>query len=591
MQLDARHRFENYVTGMANRLAVAAARAVAEQPGLTYNPLFIYSGSGLGKTHLMGAIGNLVQQRDPKLGVEYVTLEDFVEQLHGAIESNETERFKQRYGRVDVLLLDDMQFLTGRRETQSELLRLLNALQGTGRQVVMTSDRPPAEIPDVDERLITRLSGGLIVDIGAPDYETRIAILRARAEERNVKFRQGVLEELATLPFGNIRELNGALNKLIAMQTLGDDEIVPGQVKAMFPHLAPRPSGARPAAGRPTPGSMDFQSFVSDIASTVAETVDPWKIKVAEAVAYWTGEGYRVGMLERLLQNPAPGTDYEGALKQYFGAIEELRSLEGRVTAVDPALGASEVFRDPDRLAEAQALATRTLAGAAPPPGPSPEYSRSAFEVGPNNQLAVRAADAVAQDPGKRYNPLFLHGPAGVGKTHLVNALGNEMVNVSGGAALVACVSASQFMDELIGAMQDGNVDRFRARYRGVDALIIDDVQFVAGKERTQEELFHLFNALFSEGKQLVFASDRPPRQLDGLEARLRSRFEGGLVVEMLDGPRAAAATPATPAASAPDGTPASPAPAQPTSDFFLDEEKIVWHLPDLGALLIEDPR
>ena len=172
MQVDSRHRFENYVTGSANRLAVAAARAVAEQPGLTYNPLFIYSGSGLGKTHLMGAIGNLALQRDPKLNVEYVTLEDFVEQLHAAIAANEADRFKQRYGRVDVLLLDDVQFLTGRKETQSELLRLLNALQGTGRQVVMTSDRPPNEIPDVDDRLITRLTGGLIVDIGAPDFET-----------------------------------------------------------------------------------------------------------------------------------------------------------------------------------------------------------------------------------------------------------------------------------------------------------------------------------------------------------------------------------------------------------------------------------
>src|SRR6185436_1731172 len=161
---------------------------VAEQPGLTYNPLFIYSGSGLGKTHLISAIGNVVVQRDPKASVEYVSLEDFVEQLHAAIAANEADRFKQRYGRVDVLLLDDMQFLTGRKETQAELLRLLNALQGTGRQVVMTSDRPPAEIPDVDDRLITRLAGGLIVDIGAPDIETRIAILRAKCDERGVRF-------------------------------------------------------------------------------------------------------------------------------------------------------------------------------------------------------------------------------------------------------------------------------------------------------------------------------------------------------------------------------------------------------------------
>ena len=654
MQVDARHRFENYVTGTANRLAVAAARAVAEQPGLTYNPLFIYSGSGLGKTHLMGAIGNLVQQRDPKLGVEYITLEDFVEQLHAAVASNESERFKQRYGRVDVLLLDDMQFLTGRRETQSELLRLLNALQGTGRQVVMTSDRPPVEIPDVDERLITRLSGGLIVDIGAPDYETRIAILRARCDERGVRFQSGVLEELATLEFSNIRELNGALNKIIATQTLGGDHVRPEQVRPMFPHLAPRSSGGRqvartPAGAATNPGqdpNLDFQTFVTDIASAVAEHVDPWKVKVAEAVAYWTGEGYRTAALERLLHNAGPKTDFEGALRQYFAAIEQLRALEERANTVDPSLGANEVFRDPERLQDAEALVSRALVGATPPPAPSAEFARSDFEVGPSNQLAVRAADAVIEEPGKRYNPLFIHGPSGVGKTHLVNALGNELINVSGGAAVVACVSAQQFMDELIAAMQDGSVDRFRNRYRGADALIIDDVQFVAGKERTQEELFHVFNALHNEGKQLVFASDRPPRQLEGLEERLRSRFEGGLVVEMLVPDRALrlklyahylqeVETPereallnyladrpvssvreifgivnrlvaAADIAAMPlllnvaklelEGT--APPPTAPEGrgsgagdTFFLDDEKIVWHLPDLGSRLIEDPR
>jgi chromosomal replication initiator protein DnaA len=650
--VDARHRFENYVTGSANRLAVAAARAVAEQPGLTYNPLFIYSGSGLGKTHLMGAIGNLVQQRDPKLGVEYITLEDFVEQLHAAIASNEGERFKQRYGRVDVLLLDDMQFLTGRRETQSELLRLLNALQATGRQVVMTSDRPPAEIPDVDERLITRLSGGLIVDIGAPDYETRIAILRARCDERGVRFQNGVLEELATLEFSNIRELNGALNKIIATQTLGGDPVRPDQVRPMFPHLAPRTSGARqrartPAEAPPAEGE-DFESFLTDVASAVAEHVDPWKVKVAEAVAYWAGEGYRTAMLERLLQSGGPNTDFEGALRNYFAAIEQLRALEQRANAIDASLGANEVFRDPERLQDAEGLVHRALAGATPPPGPSAEFARSEFEVGTSNQLAVRAADAVIEEPGKRYNPLFIHGPSGVGKTHLVNALGNELINVSGGAAVVACVSAQQFMDELIAAMQDGSIDRFRNRYRGADALIIDDVQFVAGKERTQEELFHVFNALHNEGKQLVFASDRPPRQLEGLEERLRSRFEGGLVVEMLVPDRAlrlklyaqslhdidmperdallnyladrpvssvreifgivnrlvaAADIAAMPlllnvakmeleGTAPPLTAPEAKAAGSGAGDtFFLDDEKIVWHLPDPGSRLIEDPR
>lgn len=643
MQVDTRHRFENFVTGSANRLAVAAARAVAEQPGLTYNPLFIYGSSGLGKTHLVGAIGNLVQQREPKAAVEYVTLDDFVEQLHAAIAGNEAERFKQRYGRVDVLLLDDMQFLTGRRETQTEMLRLLNALQGTGRQVVMTSDRPPAEIPDVDERLITRLSGGLIVDIGAPDWETRLAILRARCDERGVRFQAGVIEELATLDFRNIRELQGALNRLIATQTLGGDQIRAENVRAMFGEQSAGRSSQKTTRVTGSRPNLDFQSFVSDIASAVAQHVDPWKIKVAEAVAYWNGEGYRTTTLERLLQEATPTTDFETALRQYFADVEKLRELEGRATAIDPALGANDAFRDPERLADAEELATRAFAGATPPPGPSSAFARAEFEVGSSNQLAVRAADAVIEEPGKRYNPLFVYGPSGVGKTHLVNAIGNEIINLSGGGAIVACVSAQQFMDELIAAMQDGSVERWRTRYRGADALVIDDVQFVAGKERTQEELFHVFNALHGEGKQLVFASDRPPRQLDGLEDRLRSRFEGGLVVEMLAPDRALreklyahylndvetperdeliayladrqvssvrevigivnrlvaaadiAAMPLILAIAKLELDPTAAAPGAPdvrTGDsFFLDDEKIVWHLPDLGMRLIEEPR
>jgi chromosomal replication initiator protein len=636
MQVDPRHKFDNFVTGSANRLAVAAARAVAEQPGLTYNPLFIYGGSGLGKTHLVSAIGNLVQQREAKLAVEYVTLDDFVEQLHAAIAANEADRFKQRYGRVDVLLLDDVQFLTGRRETQAELLRLLNALQATGRQVVMTSDRPPAEIPDVDERLITRLSGGLIVDVGAPDYETRVAILRAKCDERGVKFQPGVIDELSTLEFRNIRELHGALNRLIAAQTLGGELVRREQVRPMF---APSPT-ARPSIERPVPRAS-FQNFLSDIATAVAEHVDPWKIKMAESVAYWSGEGYRTATLERMLQNAAPDADFESALRQYVAAIEKLRELEGHATAVDPNLGANDLFRDPERLPEAEALVAKALEGSSPPPGPSAAFSRTGFEVGPSNQLAVRAADAVIEDPGKRYNPLFIYGPSGVGKTHLANAIGNEIINVSGGASVVACVSAQQFMDELIAAMQDGNVERWRNRYRGADALVIDDVQFVAGKERTQEELFHVFNALYSEGKQLVFISDRPPRNLDGLEDRLRSRFEGGLVVEMqspdrvlreklyahylndVDTPdrdglvswladrkvtsvrevigivnRLVAAAdiagmPLILAIAKTELDPQTPGPGVPevraADTYFLDDEKVVWHLPDLGARLIED--
>ena len=316
MQVDPRARFENYVVGSANRLAVAAAHAVADAPGAVYNPLFIYSGSGLGKTHLMGAIGNLALQRNSALAVEYVPLEDFVEQLHASIAGGELERFKQRYGRVDVLLIDDMQFLTGRRETQSELLRLLNGLQGTGRQIIMTSDRPPAEIADVDERLIGRMSGGLIVDIGAPDFETRVAILRAKCDERHVSFAPGVIEELARIEFANVRELQGALNKLGAQQSM-DGTITPGQVRDLVG--APQPA---PAASPTAAAQDEFFSFLTDIASAVAAHVEPWKVRVGEAIAYWGGEGYRTMALERLMNETTAPPNYEALLRGFGQAIE-----------------------------------------------------------------------------------------------------------------------------------------------------------------------------------------------------------------------------------------------------------------------------
>src|SRR5215213_6595402 len=261
MQVETRSRFDNYVVGSANRLAVAAARAVAESPGGVYNPLFVYGASGLGKTHLIGAIGNEAVTRAPGLSVEYLPLEDFIEQIHAAVAVGEMERFKQRYGRVDVLLLDDMQFLTGRRETQSELLRLLNALHGSGRQIVMTSDRPPSEISDVDERLLSRLSGGLIVDIGVPDFETKVAILRGKAEEKEVSFAPGVIEELSRLDFSSVRDLHGAMNRLVAQQSL-DGTLTPAQVRTVLGvEGSPDPVDAEP---EPAPTAVALAPAVDE---------------------------------------------------------------------------------------------------------------------------------------------------------------------------------------------------------------------------------------------------------------------------------------------------------------------------------------
>lgn len=638
MSIDPSLRFDTFIVGSANRLAVAAARAVADTPGASYNPLFMYSESGLGKTHLMSAIGNHVM-RTSSLSVELVTLDDFVGELHEAIALGAVDAFQERYLRVGVLLIDDTQFLTGHPETQSELLRIFNALQADGRQLVMTSDRPPSEIADVDARLITRLSGGLIVDIGSPDYETRMAILKAKCEQRGVRFGPGVIDEVGRIEFKNVRELQGALNRLIAFQALGQEEPTPEKVALVLGDLADQRGRIAPVRV-----SGEFASFVSGVASVVAQHVDQWKQRLAEAIAYWQSEGFRVGPLERALHDAAPPRSVESLLREFDGSVARLRELTRQIERADPALATHEVFRDPDRLHEAEQLVERALRQTPLPPGPSAAFTRAGFETGTSNQLAVRAADAIVSVPGTRYNPLFVHGPSGVGKTHLLNAIGNGLVGI-GGLGPVACVPAQLFVDELISALQEGTVDRWRSRYRAAGALLLDDVQFVAGKERTQEELFHVFNALYADGKQLVFASDRPPRELSGLEERLRSRFEGGLVVPMQSPDRAlrerlyarylrelgveptgemlgylaeppaasvreiigianrivasaeVAAVPVTigfmRAELEPDDTELSRAAAMRTAadTFFLDREKTIWQWPDPGARLIEEPR
>jgi chromosomal replication initiator protein len=221
-RLHPHYRLETLVVGTSNRLAVTAARAVAEAPGGVYNPLFVYAHPGLGKTHLLMATGHAAIAIDPALAVEYLTLDGFVEAYRAAIAAGQGDAYRRRYAEIGVLLVDDVQFLAGQREAQAELLRLVDAMQTAGRQIVLTSDRPPAEIESLDERLIRRFAGGLVIDIAAPDYETRVAILRRKAVERSVELAPGVLEAVAGLEIDNVRELIGTLNRLAAQQAAGE---------------------------------------------------------------------------------------------------------------------------------------------------------------------------------------------------------------------------------------------------------------------------------------------------------------------------------------------------------------------------------
>jgi chromosomal replication initiator protein len=527
MPVDPRFRFDTFVVGAANRLAVSAARAVAQSPGAAYNPLFIYAPSGLGKTHLLSAIGQLAKQLQPDLHVEYITTDELVEHLHQAVTRGETESFRERFAQLDVLLLDDVQFLTGRQETQSELLRLFNVLQRSGKQIVLTSDRPPSEIADLDERLMTRFSGGLLVDMGAPDYETRVAILRRRCDERDVEFAPGVVEEVARAVFANVREMHGAINRLIAFQTLGEGDVTVDSIRGL---LGDHGNGSR--ASRLTPKSGEYESFLSGLAVAVAQHIDARRVKLVESTAEWRTQGYRTAALERALQS-SDTNDPDGLIQEFEQKVARLRALEQEIVALDPTQRGSVQFRDPEAIDELERLAETLRVESSPPPAPDGSLTRAEFEVGPSNQLAVHAADAVVEEPGRRYNPLVIHGAAGGGKTHLLHAIGNELVAASGGAMTVACVRASDFVNELIAALQDSAIETWRGRYRRVDALLIDEIEQFAGTERTQDEFFHLFNALMEGGKQVVLTSSRAPRTLTDLDERLRSRFEGGLVVEI----------------------------------------------------------
>ncbi len=220
--LNSKYTFETFVVGSCNRFAHAAAKAVAEMPGRTYNPLYLYGGVGLGKTHLIQAAGHAIKQTDPKLEVAYVSLERFMNELINAIRYgyDKTQAFRERYRTIDVLLIDDIQFITGKERTQEEFFHTFNALYDAQKQIVLTSDCPPRDIAGIEERLHSRFEWGLIADIEPPDLETKVAILKRKAEIQQIELPDDVALFLATNSKHNVRELEGSLVRLQAMASL-----------------------------------------------------------------------------------------------------------------------------------------------------------------------------------------------------------------------------------------------------------------------------------------------------------------------------------------------------------------------------------
>ncbi len=227
--INQRFTFENFVVGRNNRFAQTAALAVAESPGEYYNPLYIYGGPGLGKTHLMKAIGNYIEEQNPSMNILYVTSEEFTNEVIENMRTNNNasamQRFRDKYRTVDVLMVDDIQFIIGKEATQEEFFHTFNALHEQGKQIVISSDKPPKEMETLNDRFKSRFDMGLMADIGYPDYETRMAILNKKIEEKSFNLDEEIRKYIAENIQSNIREIEGALNKLIAFSRLEKSEI------------------------------------------------------------------------------------------------------------------------------------------------------------------------------------------------------------------------------------------------------------------------------------------------------------------------------------------------------------------------------
>jgi chromosomal replication initiation ATPase DnaA len=522
--LDPKLTFENFVVGPANRLASAAARRAADTPGSAYNPLFLYGPSGVGKSHILIAVAHQAAKRAGAARVLYRTMEEFLEELTQALAAGQRDGLRDRYRELDLLLLDDIQFLAGQAEAQEMLLRFVDALTTTGRQILLASDRAPAAIDALDERLLSRFAGGLIVDIAPPEFETRVAIVRRKAEERDQILEKGVAEALARRPFRNVRELSGSLNRVLAVQELEGRQVAPEDLTSLLGEPRREPSEVDDALG----------ALLAEITGSIGvqEVEEPWRKALRDASAAAESEGFSAVRLRELLGDRHAPRDWEERLARFGRDLARLREIDRDLDRLGNPWpeAAAMLLRDPDRLEEAEALLASVRERVRPFPelAPGPDLDALAAHF---PQLPIRAAQQLAHGEKPRYTPLFVwSGDPGSARA-LLAATGRAFRDRDGDAR-VAVTSVADFAQDFIRALSEGVAGAWRERWWTVDLLLVHGVEDLSDTERAQDEFFHLFEALKRRGSRVMLAGDRPPAKIQEVDDRLRSRFEGGLVLE-----------------------------------------------------------
>lgn len=524
--LDPKLTFDSFVVGPANRLASAAARRAAESPGTSYNPLFLYSRPGLGKTHILTAIAH---KSDPGLAVEYMALEQYLERLEGSLKAGSGDR--DLYGDLDILLLDDVQFLTGQPEAQEMLLKTLDQLSASGGQIVLASDRPPADINGLDARLLSRFSGGLIVDLGIPEYETRVAIIQKKAAERDQTLEAGVAEAVAKAPLKNVRELGGILNKIFATQDLEDRRVTVDEVVGLLEEQ-------NKAAALST-GSDEFGSFLDELTSSVAtvveQTEEEWRKSVRSTIESADRLGFATLRLDPILDATSEPKDWEQSIEKFKADIGRMKEIDHELERLgNPWPEAAQgVLVDPDRLEEAEALLTSVRERQRP---------FAAIDAGPElhdlegfDGMALKAAAQLVGADKPEYNPLYLWSSDESLAITVMGAVGRSYREAYP-ELKTAVASVPLFASDFIRALGEGVAGAWRERWWTADLLLVHGIQALVETERAQDEFFHLFEALRRRGARMMFVADRAPGAITEIDDRLRSRFEGGLVLEISEG-------------------------------------------------------